>query len=480
MFKSDYKKELDSIVLTDDFKNATVQLLLEKSRELSPEADNISNKKTIFFPKKAVKNAVAACIILAVAIYGGFFNGKMETESADNAAESMVGHESEIDSRSKQNTDDLTVDGKHIYYTINDSSNLFNSPIQGAPIHREDNMEKIIFRHGTSGGMGFESYIVKSPSELEQNSAYTVGDRFDTLPVYRANSLDTHAIKNSLKKALEKYELQCGYFIYKWGRPVYHESGELMYNETIETTAAAAPDENCFLSEINADFTDKSGTTGTVKLHVGRSWFRVEYNKHFSDYYDDNSVINRFISENTGFMPNNYVSKRSFDYDIYGDIYDRTYLYRANDDYGVNLFNSTLGLTSFAQFEMPAKTTIVDEYLSDCWQIVAEPPAIDYKQALTLLYEGNYYSSSPVEITDETQVAHIEMTYLNSYYELRNERYTGYTLPFYKFYVDISDEHFPSRFDETGMRTYAAYYVCAVHPDYVEISEDDGYATFNN
>jgi hypothetical protein len=42
--------------------------------------------------------------------------------------------------------------------------------------------------------------------------------------------------------------------------------------------------------------------------------------------------------------------------------------------------------------------------------------------------------------------------------------------------VDLGEEY-QRQTDKGIMKTYGAYYVCAVHPDYVQL--DDGYYRFN-
>ncbi|MBQ5313811.1 MAG: hypothetical protein J6K30_07180, partial [Oscillospiraceae bacterium] len=100
-------------------------------------------------------------------------------------------------------------------------------------------------------------------------------------------------------------------------------------------------------------------------------------------------------------------------------------------------------------------------------------PAINWQQALGLLYEGDYYSSVPYDITDKTVVSRIELVYKAAPYNSMTLTSSRLSVPFYKLYVNIEEMDIK----EKGLEDYGIYYVCAIDPAYIRIT--DNYAQFN-
>ena len=169
-----------------------------------------------------------------------------------------------------------------------------------------------------------------------------------------------------------------------------------------------------------------------------------------------------------------------FHYNIYGELTYDLYAYEKSDDYGENLFNSTLNNISFSQYKhyeadtQPTSSSF--HFTLPAYNKVDNLPAIDYKQALGLLYSGQFYSSYSDKIADDATVANIEIVYRSPDYDMATKIKSGYALPFYKFYVQL-DESYNRKTPNGTLYTYAAYYVCAIHPDYVEL--DESYFHFN-
>ena len=92
------------------------------------------------------------------------------------------------------------------------------------------------------------------------------------------------------------------------------------------------------------------------------------------------------------------------------------------------------------------------------------------------IWRGNYFTSSPKQITEDTVINHIELVYLEPPYDIPTLSRKGYSIPFYRFFVDLGEEY-QRQTDKGIMKTYGAYYVCAVHPEYVQL--DDSYYRFN-
>lgn len=94
-------------------------------------------------------------------------------------------------------------------------------------------------------------------------------------------------------------------------------------------------------------------------------------------------------------------------------------------------------------------------YQPDLSKKIGEYPIISEKQAKELLLNGNYITSVPYEVKDKAYVKKVELVYRAGIYE-------KFFMPYYKFYVELSDEE-----RENGLKTYGAYYVPAVEGDYI-------------
>ncbi len=479
MFEN-YKKELDSVKLSADFKSQTVALMLEKSQEITAAP----RKNAIKFPVKYIKNIAAACFIFVVILYGGrFINYKFGPVSADNmSAETALpnsdGHRRnpsrahrEKNSNKNDIFDGIESDTEYVIYNTDDTR----------AVEKSDNNKnkKINLTIDTSGGMGFEAYIMKNPGQLEQNPNYTVGDEFDSLPVYKSTVPDARALTKDISDILEKMECSYGPFVYKWYYPVYDREGHHMTNDSLTTDSPVPPGDEYFIYDIKTEITDKYGNKGTANSSAGRGFLRINLDGYVSDSDKTEDIFKAVSQRYPGLVTKNTSLISTYDYNIYGEINYNTYMYEGYGDYGVNIYNSTLARTNISQYEgSDGKHTLISFYLPSYWQKEDSLPAIDYSEALGLLYDGVYYSSCFDEITEDTEVSHIELVYNQGYYNMPFARYECYTLPFYKFYVDITDTS-GFNYEDDSLRTYAAYYVCAIHPDYIDIGPDSGYAAFN-
>lgn len=143
------------------------------------------------------------------------------------------------------------------------------------------------------------------------------------------------------------------------------------------------------------------------------------------------------------------------------------------------LFKIVLSVNNTRVYYSPREESLeeCDQFIlwtkNDCYTRGEELPAINWQQALGLLYEGDYYSSVPYDITDETVVSRIELVYKPAPYNSMTLTSSRLSVPFYKFYVNIEEMDIK----ENGLKDYGIYYVCAIDPAYIRITEN--YAQFN-
>ena len=71
---------------------------------------------------------------------------------------------------------------------------------------------------------------------------------------------------------------------------------------------------------------------------------------------------------------------------------------------------------------------------------------------------GQYQTSAPAEFPGEEFIGKVELVY-------RSGSSEELLLPYYRFYVLLSDEYAPDT--DNGLKTYAAYYVPAIADEYI-------------
>lgn len=88
---------------------------------------------------------------------------------------------------------------------------------------------------------------------------------------------------------------------------------------------------------------------------------------------------------------------------------------------------------------------------------IGDYPVITVQEAAALLESGNYITSVPYSISEMKDVKKVELVYKTGDYET-------YYMPYYRFYVELSEEE-----QENGLKTYGCYYVPAVNGRYLEV-----------
>ena len=131
------------------------------------------------------------------------------------------------------------------------------------------------------------------------------------------------------------------------------------------------------------------------------------------------------------------------DYNIYGEANPTYYIYNHSDDYAQNIFNYSVNNAQAFYLTKEESLEDHDQFVfwikNSCYSRGKELPAINWQQALGLLYKGDYFSSVPYDITDKTVVSRIELVYKEAPYDSMSLTSSGVSVPFYKFYVNIEE-----------------------------------------
>lgn len=305
-------------------------------------------------------------------------------------------------------------------------------------------------------GMGFEGYMYYSPDEIENGNPWNEDTVIDTLPVYKNLSYDPYGVGIptglSQEKMLENLNTVLEFFGIK-------DTAELSYDYG---------DGGEGLTEIVAKWdlgTITSYADGTVKLQFSPALKLPETLKmtyHTTSDEEAKATLEYLCNKYSmllNFEEVCYVSDAG-DYNIYGE---RTRDYKAYDASGDELndiINYNLYSAAFA-CDDDGKLWIIrlatDE---DIYEEIGSYPIINVEQAKRLLLNGNYATSVPCAMPGEDKIVKVELIY-------RTSRLEQIAMPYYRFYVDVTDcEEIGN--NDLSLRTYGAYYVPAVSGEYIE------------
>lgn len=106
-----------------------------------------------------------------------------------------------------------------------------------------------------------------------------------------------------------------------------------------------------------------------------------------------------------------------------------------------------------------------DSYKWSLDEVFGKYPTISYDEAKDLLLEGRYYSIVALEeAIDESDIVGAVIGY-------KTQGYDEVFMPFYAFYVDVTDRSevaMPSESIELGLKNYASYIVPAIEEEYLK------------
>lgn len=480
MFKDDYCKEIDSISASEKFKKDTISLMQQKQAELQP--DNSKNKTIIFSSKKYARIAASVAIIalslLTIPLFAKEFSlGFDSTEGGRNPDWDME-QSTEIETKDKDSEYDsmpantAANKAEMRVYTINDAVAVSEIP------ESDKKKTKVIFNAEPDGNYGFEGFLYYDISELDTKNGFDENIAVDKLPVYTFSPMDSEDIKAEFNRILDATgmtENDITLTRYEWIE-LMQDGDRKVISNTLYTDTSQKPTETCQLYWINIELTE-----GYIKIKPQRSEIDVFL---YDNLPENDKLTGSYAAENyTHIFGDNLDSYVYSDYNIYGEQhYSPHYLFKNTDDYGQYIFNNTAGATivwgldSLIWSDNDKGENIHFQYKSaNAYTPEDELTAISWQEALEMFYSGQYLSTVPQDIPADTIVSKIELVYKEPPYYAPADYMSGCALPFYKFYVELPSMNFET--DKGTLKNYGVYYVCAIHPDYVEYT--DGYVKFN-
>lgn len=474
MFKDDYRRELDKLTVSEKFRQDTISLMEERQEQLNRE--NKTAKTIKFTPKpyrKIAASAAVALLVVGTMIFAATTGGLMT--GADNATETeAIDYVMEHETENGQQADDITADTfpalahqkNSRVYTIDDAK-----PIEQPA---RDIKSDVSFSTQQYGGMGYEAVMYYNINEMATCNPFDTADRIDTLAVYQYSEIDydqAYAEVMSVLKKLGKTtenitDVECS-----WS----HVPDVYIGNATTYEFSSPHPDAVFSYMKVKFDGGEiEVYQSGTISVDIYNDVPDYVTNDEYVEYITDN--YSSFIGDNITVYCYN-------DYSYNGQQLCTNHFYSASDEYSDNLLNYSIFDIVFSHIEDYVHYTdekeegIAFTYMhSDTYSKYANLPAIDYCQALWMLYNGKYHTTVPSVITTNSIVSKIEIVYKEPPRNYQTMVKEGWTVPFYKIYVELPEE-FNTETDNGVLKHYGAYYVCAIHPDYIELTDD--YIQFN-
>lgn len=319
------------------------------------------------------------------------------------------------------------------------------------------------------GDMGFEGYMVNDISELDTINPWSADKPLESLPVYKNLSIKENCLV-AVHLTQEQMEEIANNAAYCLGIEVTSTSVEILSDISFNPPEEVADLPYCVEVVCNGENIGAS----IVEIRVfGDGEMSISFNNSMSlpDGYSftySNTTEEQAI-EVMEYLADKFKGLLQFenpavysyaDRNIYGEQIRGYYVYDQCEDYMQDILSYNFTSTKFCPDDSGELMIIwVNNPLSAA-QNLGEYPIIDAQEATQLLLGGSYISTVPTEylingeITAEA-IAKTELIY-------RVGEHDEYYQPYYKFYIELSDEYCPE-----GMKEYGAFYVPAVESKYL-------------
>ncbi len=324
------------------------------------------------------------------------------------------------------------------------------------------------FNHG---GTGFEGYNVYDISELVNANPADVYNVPNKLPVYKNNiyySYPDHitlgADYDAMVAILEEYAAKLDITDYdiKTDEPDEERKEKIIKYLSPEGKELASMEH----FNLNLAWIETEDIKIEVDIHFRVSIYYKngeelpeDLNFNFYSSYDELSDIAEYISEEYSLYfedmesPTTNIYGGYFSFISYKNEYDLGFFDNSGSDVD-KILNYNFKSVRFSS-NSDGKLWIIRPDREINAELLGDYPTISYEEAEKMLYEGKYMTTvTEFTVTEDSVVEKAELVY-------RSGGEEEYYLPYYKFYIDIGR-------DREGMKTYSAFYVPAIAPEYLE------------
>lgn len=148
------------------------------------------------------------------------------------------------------------------------------------------------------------------------------------------------------------------------------------------------------------------------------------------------------------------------DYGISGNRYFSLAFYEKDADDTEKILQYNFNRVQFCN-DTEGKLFLIRINRPDLTHPLGNYPIISENEARQQLLSGQYVTSVPCDSFEAQDVQKVELIY-------QHEPNQALYVPYYKYYVDVTEELCAPITEKTGIRQYGIYYVPAVSPEYLE------------
>lgn len=318
-------------------------------------------------------------------------------------------------------------------------------------------MPTLPIQNNTYEAMGFEGVLCYDMDEIDNGNPWSNDMIFTTLPVFENHAFNSSGEPTGLEESavLDRLNAACTALGLENVNREYERNGESVISITAKSESVTVKAEANGVITVNFEnglmlpeslhFT--SYDTSREEAEKVMEYFSKQFSKLIS-FEEPKTVISGIYSmQNDYDQKGNYITEAQF---------ERTYmLYDGAEDEAKNLLNYNMHFVQFYPDEEGRLSIIrINDALS-CADKLDDYPIITPEEARDSLLNGNYITSVPYAIEDETLISKEELVY-------RSSALDKTLMPYYRFYVELPEEG-----KQTGISTFGAYYVPAIKPEYI-------------
>ena len=327
-----------------------------------------------------------------------------------------------------------------------------------------------------SGNMGFEGYMVHDISELDTINPWSADKPLDSLPVYKNLSVKEKC-NVPVHLTQEQMEEIANNAAYCLGVKVISTSAEPVSDILSNPPEEAADLPYCV--EIICD--GEIFGIKNIKIRVlGDGQMSIDFDSGmrlpdgYSFTYANTSeeqaidVMEYLTDEFKALLQFEDPAVYSFaDRNIYGEQIRGYYVYDKHEDYKQDILCYNFTNTEFCCDDNGNLMVIRIKNPMSAAQNLGEYPIIDANEAEQLLLTGNFITSVPTEYLKNGAMSPDIISKTELIY--RTEPHDKYYQPYYRFYVELSDEYYAEGSRSQEMKEYGAFYVPAIESEYLQM-----------
>lgn len=349
---------------------------------------------------------------------------------------------------------------------------LIKDPIQPVedpiPPIADEELTKISIGSFNAEGAGFESFMAYDIEELINANPWKEDLSISSLPVYKntleyergiVTNLHVKAMRERLDETINLLKINSKDIEIINDYPTEEEIKQI--TEKLESVGEELTEELFTISQIEAKnkkyeitvYTDLSiAINFKPKAKLLKNYY-VDYSSPYKDVYRTAEYAGKEYKDILG-MKEPLINIYDGDYTYNGDQRFQIGFFDGRGSLEDRIINYNLNQAGFYfDEEDKSNTLIIDK--PDLSQKIGNYPIISSKQAEELLIDNKYITNAPEDFPSQEYIKKVELVYRGKYEEN--------FMPYYIFYVELENLK-----EESGLNTYAAYYVPAVKEEYID------------